>query len=423
MAERTGNANLYKWDLDDNFEQTVVETAQNAETIDNLLSESTFYDEITYAKYRDVISATDYYITHVPKLDKNGNIIKLRHGYQNDLMNSGNGETARSFAARHTASLVANASRWDINGSGLIRGIQIQDGVILQGADGGTAYTLGINAENVLKAFPPSTSAQAILDEGFIDTVSGFYPMIQNGVAVDPAIYNNTAKEPRQAIAQLSNGDILFLTCQGRTTENAGMSYLDMIRILLARGATFAYNLDGGGSTSMNVRGLTLNDAIDDSGYTERPVTDFLYIDSPATFKQRIKSIPVDMGHMGKRISDLAAGFIANKDLINTTKTTADSAKATADATKTKADSLDSRFPKVMGRVTDLNAIRESGFYWCLGSATGSPDTAYSWFIIHSQASDVDSMQIAVPFHATSGAIMTRRTIGSTLTYYAWRAM
>ena len=418
MAERTANADLYQWDPADEMELSLQESAKNTAKIDALLSESTFYDEITYAKYRDVISATDYYITHIPKLDKNGNLIKLKHGYQNDLMNSGNGETARSFAARHTASLVANASRWDINGSGLIRGVQIQDGIVKQDVDGGTAYTLGINAENQLKAFPPSTNAAAILAEGYTNTVSGFYPMIENGVAVDPAIYNNTAKEPRQAIAQLSNGDILFLTCAGRNSDNAGMSYLDMIRILQARGATFAYNLDRGGSTSMNVRGLTLNDAIDDSGYTERPVADFLYIDSPATFKQKIKSIPADMGHMGKRISDLAAGFIANKDLINTTKTTADGAK-------TKADSLDSRFPEIMGRVTDWNTPRKTGIYWSLGSAVNAPDPGMSWGVLHIQPGATDSYQVAFPFHASSGSIMTRRTIsdGTNNTWTAWRAM
>lgn len=413
---QTPKADLYKWDKDDDMVASLEAMGANAEKLDKLLSESNFYDEITFAKYRDTISATDYFITHVPKYDKNGKVIRLKHGYQNDLMNSANGETTRNFAARKTASLVTNASRWDINGSGLIRGIQIQDGIILQDQDGGTAYTLGINAENQLKAFPPSVNAATILAEGYVNTVSGFYPMIQDGQAVDPAIYNNTAKEPRQAIAQLSNGDILFLTCSGRNTNNAGMSYLDMIRILQARGATFAYNLDGGGSTQTNVRGATINDAIDDSGKTERPVADFLYVDSPATFKDKIKTIPVDLGHMGKRISDIAADTVANKDANTATKTL-------ADANKLGLDGLLGRFPEIMGRVTDLGTIRKSGFYWCLGSAGGSPDTAYSWFIIHAQASDVDMLQIAVPFHGTAGAIMTRRSIGSTLTYYAWRAM
>jgi hypothetical protein len=418
---QTPNVDLYKWGIDDDLVGSLQGLAGNAEKLDSLLSESSFYDEITYAKYRDVLSATDYFITYIPKLDKNGNLIKLKHGYQNDLMNSGNGESARSFAARKTASLVTNASRWDLGGSGLIRGVQIQDGVILQDVDGGTAYTLGINADNQLKAFPPSTTASVILAQGYTNTVSGFFPMIENGVAVDPAIYNNTAKEPRQAIAQLANGDIIFLTCHGRNTNNAGMSYLDMIRILLARGATFAYNLDGGGSTQTNVRGVTINDVVDDAGKTERPVADFLYIDSPATLKQKISSIPVDLGHMGKRINDIAADTVANKDANAATKTTADDAKAKADATDA---SLLSRFPEILGRVTNVDTIKKTGFYWSLGSATGAPDTAYSWGYIHMHASsDGDALQIAIPFHGTGGSIMTRRTIGTTGTYYAWRAM
>lgn len=410
MVQVTPKAGLYKWNKGDKLEETAPSMAEAMDKIDNLLSESNFYDEITYAKYRDATSSTDYFITHIPKLDKNGNLIKLKHGYQNDLMNSGNGETARSFANRHTASLVVNASRWDLAGTGLIRGVQIKDGVILQDVDGGTAYTLGINASNQLKAFPPAVTAQVILDEGYIDTISAFYPMIENGVAVDPAVYlNSVTKDPRQAIAQLSNGDIIFLTCHGRNSNNTGMSYADMIRILLARGATFAYNLDGGGSTQTNVRGATINDVVDDAGKTERPVADFLYIDSPATFKDKIKSIPFDLGQLGKRINDVTADVVVNKDMANANKVT--------------ADSLIGRFPEIMGRVTDYNIIKKTGFYWSLGSATGAPDTLSSWFVIHVQASDVDALQIGVPFHATTGSIMTRRTNGSTGTFYAWRAM
>jgi hypothetical protein len=407
---QTPNADLYRWDKDDDMATSLEGMGVNSEKLDSLLSESNFYDEITYAKYRDVISSTDYFITYVPKYDKNGKLIKLKHGYQNDLMNSGNGETARNFAARKTASLVVNASRWDLGGSGLIRGIQIQDGVINQQHDGLNAYTLGINADNQLKAFPNTVTAQQILDQGYVDAVTAFFPMIENGVAVDSNIYlNSVTKEPRQAIAQLANGDILFLTCHGRNSNNTGMSYADMIRILLARGATFAYNLDGGGSTQTNVRGVTVNDATDDAGKTERPVTDFLYIDSPATFKQKFSSIPVDMGHMGKRINDIAADVVANKD-------------ANA-ATKLIADSLNGRFPEIQGRVTDYATINKTGFYWSLGAAVGTPNDTSSWFLLHIQASDVDALQVAFPFSHTLNSIMLRRTNTGGGSYGAWRAM
>ena len=107
------------------------------------LAENVYYDEISYEKYRDVTSSTDYFITHIPHLDSNGDIIKLKHGYQNYLMKSIVGKKVRSFGNRHVASLVTNASIWDV-GTGLIKGVQIQDGVIKRDVDNGTSYTLGI---------------------------------------------------------------------------------------------------------------------------------------------------------------------------------------------------------------------------------------------------------------------------------------
>lgn len=231
---------------------------------DEILKE-VFYDEITYQKYRDDTSKTDYFITHVPNLDKNGNLIKLRHGFQNDLINSGVGETARSFCNRHTASLVANASIWNTN-NGLIRGVQIQDGKVIQDAKDTNSYTLGIKSDNTLVMYPPSVTAEQVLADGCIDAITAFYPMIQDGTAFDlsgvTTVSNVTERHPRNVIAQLPNKDILFLTCEGRTRANLGMTYDDIIRILLARGVTTAYCLDGGGSSQTVVRGHLVNNTL-----------------------------------------------------------------------------------------------------------------------------------------------------------------
>ncbi|TFH63799.1 phosphodiester glycosidase family protein [Peribacillus frigoritolerans] len=368
------------------------------------LVESVYYDEITYEKYRDSTSSTDYYITYISHLSANGDLIKLKHGYQNDLMNSGVGETARSFGNRHVASLSANASIWNTS-TGLIKGVQIQDGVIKQDIDGGTSYTLGFKEDNTLVAYPPTTPAATILDDGCVNAITAFFPMIENSVAVDPTIYgvigNPVEPNPRNAIAQLPNKDILFLTCEGRTSANLGMTYADMIRILLARGVTIAYCLDGGGSTQTVVRGLQVNNPLDDNGKTERKVADFLYIDRPAENTQNFKTVSKDMGIVNKKLSDVA------RDLVTTS-----------------TDLLGlNRLPIVAPNIGNLDTITKSNFYWCAGTALNAPSTANSWGVLHFQSGAASALQIAFPYHGSTGSIMLRRTVTDMSTWTAWRAM
>ncbi|MGG4267438.1 phosphodiester glycosidase family protein [Peribacillus simplex] len=382
----------------------ILEVIETTTDLTKQLAENVYYDEVTYEKYRDSTSSTDYYITHIPHLDGDGELIKLKHGYQNDLMNSGVGETVRSFGNRHATSLAANASIWSTS-TGLIKGVQIQEGIIKQDIDGGTSYTLGIKSDNTLVAYPPTTPAATILNDGCINAITGFFPMINNGVAVDPSIYgvigNPIEPNPRNVIAQLPNKDIIFLSCEGRTTTNLGMTYADMIRILLARGVSLAYCLDGGGSTQTVVRGLQVNNPLDDNGKTERKVADFLYVARSTENDQNFKTISKDMGIVNKKLSDVARDLLTtNTDLLGL-----------------------NRLPTVAPNIGNLDNITKSNFYWCAGTALNAPSTANSWGVLHFQAGAASALQIAFPYQGTTGSIMLRRTVSDMTTWTAWRAM
>lgn len=380
------------------------------EEIEGALSgtQDAYYDRITYEKYRDTVSGTDYFITFIPNKDVDGKLIKLQHGFQNDTMNSGVGETARSFANRNGASLVSNASIFDVN-NGLIKGVQIKDGAIYQDKGGTNSYTLGIKADNTLVTYPPATSAATILADGCENALTGFFPIILNSAAVDPSIYavstNQADPNPRNVIAQLSNKDLIFLTCEGRTSANVGMTYADLIRILLARGVKTAYNLDGGGSGQMVIRGVQINNPIDGGGKVERPVPDFLYIAKPPEFTKKVKTISKDLGDVNKRVFDVAADLLAAKDDLSSLNRI-----LSKTATVSNLDVL-----CITPAVTNL--------YWCLGAATGAPTTASSWGVLHIQPQVDAAIQIAFPFHATTGSIMLRRTNSNSTVWGAWRAM
>lgn len=69
--------------------------------------------------------------------------------------------------------------------------------------------------------------------------------------------YSN--RHPRTAVAKKENGNILFFTVDGRANQSAGMSLEELQKTLKWLGASYIINLDGGGSTTMYVRGESKN--------------------------------------------------------------------------------------------------------------------------------------------------------------------
>lgn len=66
-------------------------------------------------------------------------------------------------------------------------------------------------------------------------------------------------KHPRTAIGRNRQGDIWVVTVDGRQAMSSGVTLADMALVMAGLGCTEAINLDGGGSTTMNVLGTTVN--------------------------------------------------------------------------------------------------------------------------------------------------------------------
>jgi len=79
---------------------------------------------------------------------------------------------------------------------------------------------------------------------------------------------------PRTAIAQRTDGIVLFLVVDGRTASQPGADMDDLIEILLRYGAYNAANLDGGTSSVLVVNNTIVNDPIDSAGaHKTRPIS------------------------------------------------------------------------------------------------------------------------------------------------------
>lgn len=84
-------------------------------------------------------------------------------------------------------------------------------------------------------------------------------------------------RHPRTGVGFSKDGKILyFATVDGRQRSSAGMSLTEFAGLMIEAGCYNALNLDGGGSTTMVIRGEVRNSPSDASG--ERPVANVLMV-------------------------------------------------------------------------------------------------------------------------------------------------
>ncbi|RJE49285.1 MULTISPECIES: phosphodiester glycosidase family protein [unclassified Dehalobacter] len=105
--------------------------------------------------------------------------------------------------------------------------------------------------------------------------------LIKNGeIVVDSTSEVSQSKNsnPRTAIAQVSGLHYIVIVSDGRTEESAGLSLLELAQEFAERGCTIAYNLDGGGSSTMYFNGEIVNHPTDGRSSRQREVSDIVYI-------------------------------------------------------------------------------------------------------------------------------------------------
>ena len=97
---------------------------------------------------------------------------------------------------------------------------------------------------------------------------------------------------PRTAVGTTRDGThLLMVTVDGRQAISRGVTLTDMAGILKRYGAWNAINLDGGGSTTMAVGGLTVSSP--QGGGAERPVADMLLVYSDEAYQRGVPAVPL----------------------------------------------------------------------------------------------------------------------------------
>ena len=83
---------------------------------------------------------------------------------------------------------------------------------------------------------------------------------------------------PRTAIGQIGPLHYVLVVSDGRSAESVGLSLLELAQVMSELGCRTAYNLDGGGSSTMWFMGEIINHPTDGRRDGERSVSDIVYI-------------------------------------------------------------------------------------------------------------------------------------------------
>lgn len=127
------------------------------------------------------------------------------------------------------------------------------------------------------------TDALTLLNDGAWQIFSFGPALIDNGeisVNANSEVGQSMTSNPRTAIGMISPLHYIVIVSDGRTSENAGLSLLELAQEFAGHGCTVAYNLDGGGSSTMWFNGEIVNNPVGgkSSGSSERQVSDIVYI-------------------------------------------------------------------------------------------------------------------------------------------------
>lgn len=125
-------------------------------------------------------------------------------------------------------------------------------------------------------------SAQQLIDDGVVQSFMFGPALVMNGEMVIGEDYEpgkEIAGNPRTAIGIIDDLHYLFVVADGRTDESKGLLLYELAQIMKSYGCKTAYNLDGGGSSTMYFNGRVINNPTTDGhDFKEREVSDIVYV-------------------------------------------------------------------------------------------------------------------------------------------------
>lgn len=183
----------------------------------------------------------------------------------------GTRQTTSSAVSSNGGIIGVNGSAFDYgSGKPSPLGMCIKNGKIY--GDYMTSYSvMAVKKDGTIYTPRQGLMGKDLLNAGVKDTYN-FGPIIIKDGNVQPSWAETAKYYPRTAVGMVKPNDYVLLVTS--TGSYSGLNHWDMASIFQSYGCKYAYNLDGGGSSTLYFNGKVMNSLI---GGSQRPCADFLY--------------------------------------------------------------------------------------------------------------------------------------------------
>ncbi len=264
-TERTADANSSKENRTVNDtgedEPVITENSYSDDNIQILISEFRVNDTTVYAA--DIqLSSAEYLKTALAKGAYGKNV------------------TAKTSATAESVNAVL-AVNGDYYGA-QEKGYVIKNSVIYRSTAVNGKEDLAVYADGSFEIITEGTvSAQELVEKGVVNLLSFGPALVEDSelsVSAGDEVGKAKARNPRTAIGIIDDLHYVLVVSDGRTDESEGLSLYGLAQVMQSLGCTTAYNLDGGGSSTMWFNGRLVNNPTTNGTIKERSVSDIVYI-------------------------------------------------------------------------------------------------------------------------------------------------
>jgi exopolysaccharide biosynthesis protein len=242
-----------------------------------IVTESSYSDDnisITLTEYREY--DTSIYVADITLTDAG----YLKTAFAENTYGKNVTEKTSAIASENDAILAINGDFYGAQNSGYV----IRNGKIYrETVSNSSQEDLVIYADGSFEIVTEgSVTASELLENGAVQVLSFGPGLIENGeitVTESEEVAKAKTSNPRTAIGIIDELHYVMVISDGRTDESTGLSLEELAEFMQSLGVETAYNLDGGGSSTMVFNGVVINNpTTNGKSIKERSVSDIVFI-------------------------------------------------------------------------------------------------------------------------------------------------
>ena len=298
LKKRYAYASVFGLLLTGSFSYSMLKTFVLAETISTVATTSTSTNTatasqaaktatVTDSSYKDdnisinltetTVNNTQVYIADVTVSSSD----YLKTAFAQNVYGTNVTAKTSETAADNNAILAVNGDYYGANSTGYVirNGVVYRDTVRENSSNG----DLAIYKDGSFKIiYEDQISAEQLVKDGVVNLMAFGPALVENGeiaVGKNEEVGQAMASNPRTAIGIIDENHYIIVVSDGRTSESKGLSLYQMAEVMKSYGVKTAYNLDGGGSSTLYFNGQVINKPTTGGNkISERAVSDIVYI-------------------------------------------------------------------------------------------------------------------------------------------------